>query len=209
LGFTSAGGDTRLLRRLDQAQVQLETGKTLPEFLLEYDTLIAVTAISTFDLPVDFNRLHEEYEAYYLDTEGTGRIRVPRRNYSEAWDSYGPVADEGEVEEEDATRPSVWVLRQSTGFMVPTPTEAFSLYLTYYKHDVLPSDLGADDTNLWLTHAPEALIGEAGVRAAAIARDSEAMQIFSGRRDAGVRALLGDIIERQLAGRSLIMGRNK
>lgn len=197
--------DTTILASLDQAQEQLETGKSLPEFLLVYDAVIAVTAdVATFSLPTGFLRMHDDYQLYYIDTD-EGVVTVPLRQPGEALASYGYLNEDGSVN----TRPKVWTRRgKTTGFMTPTPTEAFDFLLTYYKADTRPSELGADETNLWLTNMSEVLIGEAGMRAASVARDPDGVTIFKARRDAGNLSKLGEIVEDELAGRGLIMGRN-
>lgn len=200
-----ATSDITILASLDQAQEQLETGKSLPEFLLVYDQIIAVTAdVATFSLPEGFLRLHDDYELYYVDTD-QGVVNVPLRNHGEALAAYGYLDEDGSVN----TRPRVWTRRgKTTGFMTPTPTEAFDLKLTFYKADARPSTLGASDTNLWLTNMSEVLIGEAGMRASANARDPDGVALFRARRDAGNLSKLGEIVEDELAGRGLIMGRN-
>lgn len=206
LGFRSNLATT-IAAQLDATQRQLEMGKTLPWFLITYDALLPYTANAdgTIDLPTDFLRMHDEHDFYYVEEDtNTVRVVTPRKNYTEARTTYGDTEDASE-----ATRPTVIVLRGRTdALLYPVPTEDFDLYLTYYHSEPLPSTLAGGETNEWLTIVPELIIGEAGLRSAALARDKDAMTIFSGRRDAGQRALMGEIVEQEIAGRPLLMARN-
>lgn len=198
--------DTTILAAFDAAQRQLELGKTLPWFLITYDAELAYVANSpTLDLPEDFIRLTDEYDPYYIEASSTNvRIPILRKNYTEGRDAYGNTDDPS-----DATRPKVFVIRTRTDLLFyPIPTESFSVFLTYYAKQPLVSTLAADGENEWLREASEVLIGEAGLRVASMTRDKDALGIFSARRDAGQRALMGEIIEQEIALRPLIMGRN-
>ena len=55
---------------------------------------------------------------------------------------------------------------------------------------------------------PDVLIGMAGMRVAAILRDKGAYDQFAQRANLAGKSLMGDIIEDELAGRGLVMGRN-
>jgi hypothetical protein len=62
--------------------------------------------------------------------------------------------------------------------------------------------------NAWLQYAPNYLIGLAGVMVAGDLRDKGAEQKFNTMAQIGHKALIGDIVEDELAGRPLVMGRN-
>src|SRR3982751_3369172 len=86
LGFRQTQ-DAAIVAALQQAQRDLEHGKTLPNWMLEVDSPIAVTAnVSTVATPSLFLRLHEEYQPYYLDANGQ-RVYLPRKNLMEAQDA--------------------------------------------------------------------------------------------------------------------------
>lgn len=201
--------DSTIIAKLQEAQRQLELGRTLPNFLISYDEEITVTA-STAEvaLPARFIRLVDEYDMYYTNTYGN-RVFIPRRNYTEAYQAY--VAS-GEADASDVTEdtsegyPQVFVLKnKTTAILVPTPTVSFTMYLTcYVGAEILDSEI----ENSWLLNAPDVLIGLAGMKVAATLRDKGAIELFSGQYKLGLGGLLGDIIEDELAGRGLVMGRN-
>ncbi len=193
---------------LMQAQRELELGKTLPNFLLTYDELIAVTAdTAEIVLPERFIRFSDEYEIYYTNSNGA-RVFLPRRNYTEAYTAYVASGEEDDSAIIPATGSygQVIVQRGKTGaLIVPTPTISYSLYLTFYQGAEI---LDAEIENAWLLNAPDYLIGLAGGIVAGNLRDKDAMSVFASQATRGQRALMGDIIEDELAGRGLVMGRN-
>lgn len=200
LGFRQTQ-DAAIVSALQIAQRDLEHGKTLPDWLLAYDEPITVVAgTATVATPTGFLRLHDEHALYYLSVPEGLRVAIPRRNPEEAYDAYGGV------EWDDSDYPAVMVLRgNSTIAFVPTPQTSFTAYLTYYKGaEVLTSEM----ENAWLANAPNYLIGMAGMNVASDLRDAGALQKFTAMARLGGQGYLGDIIETELAGRPLIMGRN-
>lgn len=198
MGFRTTLEST-IIRALNSVQRGLEEGLSLPEFLLVYDAEITVTADdANITLPSGFLRLHDSYEMYYVDSE-EGRTYIPLRNDTEARSAYGDV--------EDSTHAIVWVRRSKTaGILVPTPTESATYYLTYYKAEpVLSTDV---TTNKWLDNLPDVMVGAAGLEVAQAARDKDAMGFFQQRLNRGERIRMGGIVDSELQGRPLIMGRN-
>lgn len=208
LGFRQTQ-DTTIIAKLQEAQRELELGNTLPNFLLSYDSPITVTASSAaISLPTRFIRFHDDYELYYITSQGR-QVFLPRRNYMEAYQAYigsGEPTDEGSVVLSNSDYPLVVVQRGKTaGLLIPTPLVSFTAYLTCYVGAAL---LDADIENAWLANAPDVLIGLAGMWCAGIMRDKGAMEVFTQRYKLGRAGVLADTVEDELAGRGLVMGRN-
>lgn len=207
LGFRQTQ-DTAILAALKEAQRNLELGKTLPSWLVEFDTPISITSGSNIvTLPTGFIRLHDEYDLYYINSSGAN-VFISRKNYKEAYQAFvasgGP--DDGVANNQTSPYPRAFViLNKVEGILIPTPTVSFTAYLTYYKAAAV---LDTDIENAWLLHAPDYLIGLAGMTVAGNLRDKDALSEFTRRAKLGGSGLMGDIIEDELAGRPLIMGRN-
>lgn len=202
-----AGSDTTIIRALQTAQRDLEQGKTLPNFLLEFDASITVTADDPLvTLPTGFLRLHDDYDMYYVNSD-LARVFLPRRNYTEAYQAYVASGEEDDsAAVSDSAYPKVVVYRNSAqAVLIPTPTVSFTAKLTYYKAAAL---LDSDIENAWLANSANYLIGMAGLHVAGPLRDKDAMSYFSMMLKAGASSHLGDIIDDELMGRGLVMGRN-
>lgn len=199
LGFRQTQ-DAAIIAALKQAQRDLELGRTLPDWLLVYDAPITVVGnVATAALPERFLRFHEEYQMYYLNSDGKP-VGLPVRRPEEAYDAYGTQ------EHAPPVYPSVVVLRgDGMVTFVPVPTVSFTARLTYYRGaEVLDSEL----ENAWLKRAANYLIGLAGTMVAGDLRDAGAQQKFASMAQIGQRGYIGDVVETELAGRPLIMGRN-
>lgn len=207
LGFRQTQ-DSSIIAALQSAQRTLELGHTLPSWLLVYDQPIAVTANNAaITLPTRFLRFHDDYQLYYVNS-GSANVFIPRKNYTEAYEAYVASGEEDDSAVIDTTNqyPSVFVPRgKATALLLPTPTVSFTAYLTFYQGAAI---LNSDVENAWLLNAPDYLIGEAGMQVAGDLRDKDALSRFQAMRDRGGRSFLGDVIEDELAGRPLVMGRN-
>lgn len=206
LGFRQTQ-DQAIVAALLEAQRDLELGKTLPNFLLEFDAPITVVADNAnISLPVGFIRMSDDYDMYYNNEFGAP-VTLPRQTYTDAQRAYVASGEPNTVPLEWSDNyPAVVVIRnKTTALLVPTPKVDFTAYLTYYKAD---QKLDSDIENKWLANAPDALIGRAGMTVAYNLRDKDALTRFTQQAKMGSAALLGDIIEDELAGRALIMGRN-
>ena len=204
LGFRQTQ-DAAIIAALKQAQRELELGKTLPEWLRVFVTTLITPGSGVVTMPEGFIRLSDEMPVYYVTTEGA-LVMLPHRMNDEAFDAY--MAGESFTEPEANTYPQVFILRSKTqGVLYPIPTVTTLTTIVipcYLKADVLDSDI----ENLWLEHAPDYLIGIAGGIVAGQLRDVGAAQVFTSQAQRGQRALIGDIVEDELAGRPLMMGRN-
>jgi|SRR5882757_7111071 len=207
LGFRNTQ-DTSIIAALKEAQRDLELGRTLPSWLVEFDTPIAVTANdNVIALPTGFIRFHDEYDLYYINSDNAN-VFIPRRNYTEAYQAFVASGEPNDAAVIDQTSsfPSVVVqLNKAEAILIPTPTTSFTAYLTYYKAAAV---LDSETENAWLLHAPNVLVGMAGMIVAGNVRDKDALSEFTRRASMGQKSLMGDIVEDELAGRGLIMGRN-
>jgi len=199
LGFRQTQ-DAAIIAALKQTQRDLEAGKTLPEWLVTYAEPLATPAgVATVALPLRFLRLHEEYPPYYLNSSGA-KVWLPRKNAIEATEAYPLTSNPS-----GTVYPHVTVFQASNIVLVPAPSAALTIYLTYYRGaDVLDTDI----ENLWLANAANYLIGLAGVFIAGDLRDAGAASKFTMMAKSGAQAYLGNIVDDELMGRPLIMGRN-
>ena len=199
LGFRQTQ-DSAIIAALMQVQRDLESGKSLPSWMLVFDAPIAVTTnVATATLPTGFLRFHEDYNPYYVNSSG-GVVSVPRRRDDEATEAYPATAPAS------GSYPQVFVQRNKTTIeLVPKPMVTFTMYLTYYKAGLL---LDSDIENVWLANAANYIIGLAGVQVAGDVRDKGAAEKFALMAKMGNAAYMGGIVDEELAGRPLIMGRN-
>lgn len=200
LGFRQTQ-DAAIIAALQATQRDLEAGKTLPNWLLAFDVEVPVTAgTAAIVMPTGFLRLHDDYDLYYLTSENVP-VSLPRKTPQEAQEAYpeATVVNSGGY-------PKVMVLQNQTrARLVPTPTVSFTAYLTYYKAaDLLTTDI----ENAWLAKAPDYMVGLAGMKVAGNVRDAGALQAFTSMAKLGGQGYMGEVIEQELAGRPLIMGRD-
>lgn len=199
--------DATIIRALQTAQRDLEQGKSLPNFLIEFDATIDVTANNdTITLPTNFLRLHDDYDLYYVNS-GSARVFLPRRNYTEAYQAYVASGEEDDsVVTSNSEYPKVVVYRnQTTAILIPTPTVSFTAKLTYYKKAAV---LNSDAENEWLANSANYLIGMAGIHVAGPLRDKDAMAYFTTMLKSGAASHMGQIVDDELMGRGLVMGRD-
>jgi hypothetical protein len=207
LGFRQTQ-DAAIVAALKQVQRDLEAGKTLPNWMLVFNAPITVTAsVATATLPTGFLRVHEDYPLYWTNSENA-KVFIPRRNFTEAYQAFvaSGSEDDSAAVPSGTAYPSVYVQRNKTTIeLIPTPTVTFTAFLTYYKAGVV---LDTDVENVWLANAANYIVGLAGMQVAGDLRDAGALQKFTTMAKMGSQSYLGDIIEDELAGRALIMGRN-
>jgi len=192
--------DASIVAALKQAQRDAELGQTLPNWLVAFNApLNVIQPFGAVDAPPGFIRLHDEYPMFYFGPDGD-TVSIPRRNQTEAIAAYGQAPAVA------GTYPQVMSVLNKTLFgLYPAPGVSFTAYLNYYKAEpVLDSDI----ENQWLKYAPNYIVGMAGVHVAGDLRDRAAAEKFNLMARIGQKALLGDIVEDELAGRPLIMGRN-
>lgn len=199
LGYKTAL-DTSLIDALNSVKRTLETGVSLPDFLLVYDAPITVTAASeAIVLPTGFLRTSDKFDMYYVTTEG-GKVKIPLKTEAEGRAAYGDLTD--------LQYAKVWALRGKTaGVVIPVPTLSYTYYLTYYK---AADDFSlGNETNLWLSNLPDILIGTAGLEVCNAIGYKDGESYFLRRLQRGEKARMGGIVDAELQGRALVMGRNK
>lgn len=202
LGFRKDGNslESKIVLTLQEAQRDLEKGKTLPRFLLQEDVSVALASgASTAALPTGFLRESDENTLHYFKS-GSDKPHYLARRYLK--DAREALLDSDDVA---AGPPSVYVVRKSTFDFIITADTDYTLYLDYYK---AADSLAADVENAWLANAPEWLIGEAGLRIAKDLRDKSAVIIFSDMRTSGRAAAFGEDIAGELAAGPIEMGAN-
>jgi len=197
LGFTSNQSD-KIILRLQEAQRELEMGKTLPPFLLrESQTLSLLTGTSSVALPTGFLRIDDAFRPYFIAVGATSPTFVDvKRNYSDALEANYSDETEG---------PKVMVVRKST---VDFITQADANYTIVWQYYASGAPLTGEIENEWLANGAEWLIGEAGWRMAMDKRDKDAISIFDGLRKMGRAAVFGEIIADEEASGPLLMGVN-
>jgi hypothetical protein len=197
LGFAIRQSD-KIILRLQEAQRELEAGKTLPKFLLQEEQPLSLVAGSrTVVLPERFLRIDDDYMPYFIASGATAKTYVPIiRSLGDALRDN--VAD-------GAGTPPVIVVRKNVLDFVVVPDVNYTIIWQYYKGaELLTSEIEND----WLAHAPDWLIGEAGWRMAMDARDKDAMTLFDALRKSGRAATFGEVIASEEASGMLQMGMN-
>lgn len=197
LGFASRQSD-KIVLRLQEAQRELEAGKTLPPFLLqEEQTLSLLTGTSTVATPSGFLRIDDAFKPYFIASGETAPTFLQvKRNFTDAFEANFDGESQG---------PKVMVVRKATIDFINNADVDYTVIWQYYKAaDLLVTDI----ENAWLLHAPDWLIGEAGWRMAMDARDKDAVVIFDNLRKTGRAATFGEIVAGEEASGPLIMGAN-
>lgn len=199
LGFWPAGHskEATIILRMQEAQRDLERGKTLPRFLLqEGATLSLLSGASTVALPAGFLREGDNKIRYY-DTEGNPTF-IFRKYLNDAIEAQALPTGE-------TSAPQIYVIRNTLIDFITVADQAYTLYWDYYKAgDLLTSNI----ENAWLANAPEWLIGFAGKRIAADVRDPDAVSLFQDMEKSARAAWFADDITLELSGGPLVMGAN-
>lgn len=199
LGFRT-GLDSLIILRLQEAQRDLEKGKTLPRFLIQQDyTVTLLAGAHTVALPTGFIRMVDDQRPHFTPSNSDTPVFLTRKYLDDALISKIRTDDE-------ARAPSIYVIRQATIDFVTTADVAYAFTLSYYK---AAATLDADVENAWLANASEWIIGEAGGRLAMDLRDKQAIEIFQVLEKKGRAAVFGEDIVEELADGPLAMGSNQ
>lgn len=197
LGFASRQSD-KIILRLQEAQRELELGKTLPKFLLQENQILTLlNGTSTVALPTRFLRVSDDNLPYYSTSDGSPVYLPIVRQWSDAikaqWLNGAKSA------------PKVGVIRKTVVDFINNSDKEYTIIWSYYKAAAL---LTTDIENEWLADAPEWLIGEAGWRMAMDTRDKDATMLFDTLRKTARAAVFGEIIASDDSEGQLIMGAN-
>lgn len=203
LGFRKSGNtlEQHIILRLQEAQRDLERGKTLPRFLLQEDQTLTLTAATHSSAkPTGFLRESDENRLHYFVLGSDKPIFLARRYYIDA------VIAQLVHDDELPRAPSVYVIRNSTIDFITTADITYTLRWDYYKAAEL---LTTDIENEWLANAPEWLIGEAGYRIAMSTRDKDAVALFNDLRTSARAATFAEDLAAELASGPLHIGANQ
>jgi hypothetical protein len=200
LGFATRQTD-KIILRLQEAQRELEMGKSLPRFLVQEDQTLTIAAGTNYAvLPTNFLRVDDSYQPFYraVGNDLPTYLTIKR---------YETEARQANFSGESSDNPTVMVLRKFVAEFINPVTTTLNVTWQYFKR---ASVLTGNIENEWLadTGAPEWLIGEAGYRMAKNLRDKDAMADFDDMRKTARAAVLGEIIEHEESTGPLIMGAN-
>ena len=189
------------LLELDLFQkMTLEKGPIMPDFLIERDTTVALTAANRrFTLPTNFLReLDEDETLFILDDDGVYHP-MEKMDYEDPIDqSQFTSADTGSL-------PLVYSLEGLYGYTWPIPTVNRTLKMNFYATGGTVADDGVE--TVWLKHASDLLLGGAGTIINALyVKDAEAATVFAAMEQRGMARLITEQTARAEAGRSRRMG---
>lgn len=88
----------------------------------------------------------------------------------------------------------------------PKPDKEYLLLLSAYYRDVPFTELGADESNLWMTEGQGLLFNEVGRACAMILRDSEAVKFFSMEAEKAKNNLSRKSLERRYVNQHFTLG---
>lgn len=204
-GFRIAGNaaEATIIKRLQEAQRDLEKGKTLPRFLLQEDqTLLLPAGQHALALPTGFVREDDDNRLHFVSSDTNMPLYLKPMRYSSA---VLEVTTQQRPDEPtlQTVAPSVYVIRKTTVDFITIADQDYNLVWNYYKADDL---LTSNIENGWLREASEWLIGEAGGRFALDIRDPDAKTLFDEMLQKGRAAVFGDILADEDAMGPLIMG---
>jgi hypothetical protein len=199
LGFRgSSYQSTAIVTALQDVQVELEMGPTLPWFLES-----EILSVSTQDeeerlaLPDGFIKEIDDGALWYYDGTATSA--------SDVWTEL----KKDELEYLRKTYPgegipSHYNLQGEYMRLFPTPdASTYTLKLLCYLKDTV---LSANVENKWLEHTPRLLIGLAGVELAGDTRDQSAIDKFMNMASAARLVLANFETAREEAGQRRVMG---
>jgi hypothetical protein len=208
LGFLRPGHSQTndIIQCLQEAQRDLEQGKTLPRFLLLEDQTITLNAGSrAVALPSDFLRADDGNQLYFIAPDS--HLRHYLKQYRYYRDAVIAIESQQRPDQPAATTmvPAVYSIRQSTIDFVTIADNTYTMTWNYYRKDAI---LDSNIENLWLANADRWLIGEAGIRMAADKRDAGAVQLFTRMMQEGRKAVYADDLAFEDAAGPTAMGAN-
>lgn len=196
LGFAFRSAD-RIVLRMQEAQRELEMGKTLPKFLLRLEVLAVTAGTNSVALPTGFLRLDNSIQPYYFDADGEiNYIKVVR----DLHDAQTYYLGTGET-----SAPLVMTILNGVVYFINTFDANYSIIWSYYK---AADPLTTNIENSWLANAPECIIGEAGWRMAMDLRDAAAVGLFDTMRKTARLALFSETVADEETDGPLVMGAN-
>jgi len=197
VGFRASGHlqEPMFGRRLQEAQRDLERGKTLPRFLLlEDQTLFLAAGTHNITYPFGFLRDDDDNRIHYTPIGTNVPFYLTPMRYNDAVRvmSMRQRPDEPHL---TTTAPLVYTFRNSDIDFITVADVDYTFNWNYYGQAAILNAFG--DTNLWLQYAPEWLIGEAGERVARSLRDADALAEFQEMKTKARAAIFGDQIAKE------------
>ncbi len=196
LGFRS-DKSAEIILALQDVQVQLEKGKTLPFFLkTEVQNRNTVSGEERVPIPTDFIREYDEDPLWYFNGSAA--------DVEDVWTSL--AKDDLQVLRDTYPgegAPKAYHLDHLYYRIFPTPDAAYNLKHIFYKNDM---GLSSDIENLWLEHEPWLLIGMAGQMISGALSNDHAFALFQKWETEGRARMFGDTQARQHNSRRYIMG---
>lgn len=186
---------TEILAALNEAQDELETGRTLPIFLKEEDaTLVFAADEYSIALPSGFIKIVKDEQPYRVDaSSGDVTFLVPT-DFKRGMQLYGSA---------EAGDPVAYAIRESTIRIFPATSEALTLTYSYWKH---ADDITSGAENSWLANYPYVIIGMGALKIARDIRDSGAVKNAEAMLLEWRPRMLSGIIERETDERDFFMG---
>lgn len=206
LGFLAPGhGQTNdVIQCLQEAQRDLERGKTLPKFLLlEDQPLLLAVGEHEVPLPEDFLRADDNNPLYYVADDS--HLAHYLQQYRYYRDAVHAVASQQRPDQPMQTTDAPWlyVIRKDVIDFITFADRSYDLVWNYYRRDAV---LTTNIENLWLANAAEWLIGEAGIRMAADKRDKGGIELFTNVMQKGRMAVYADDLAAEDAAGPIAMG---
>ena len=166
LGFRS-DQSANILLQIPVAIRRLENAPTKPWFLLsEYTTSVTVIEEGRLALPDDFIEEHDEDGLSIYSDDDEEWIPLVKNDLDTLQGLYGSTSG----------FPTGYALTGNYFRFFPIPDEIYTLRMLYFKRDDELVD--GTDTNGFLTHVPELLMGRVGLRIAQALRDKDAIVVF-------------------------------
>jgi hypothetical protein len=189
--------DSEIIDALQDAQVELERGPTLPWFLeAEVSSISTVSGEERVKLPSDFIREWDDDPLWYYNASA-----------ADVGDVWVPLAkDELEILRETypgSGAPLGYNLDAKYFRLFPTPDAIYVLKMIYYKHDQV---LSTNIENLWLEHYPLLLVGMAGGALTSGTRDKDGITLFAKMEIKNRRIMIIDTEARTHASKRYVMG---
>lgn len=208
LGFLPVGHaqTNDIISCLQEAQRDLEKGKTIPRFLLrENETLTILENQTQVALPVRFLRPDDDNPLSYVGTDSNLRqYLTPYRYYREAVEAL-QSQQRPDQPALGTDAPSVYVILNDVVDFIVKVDRKYTFTWNYYEGDAV---LTSNIENKWLKFAPEWLIGEAGIRMALDKRDEGGVQLFTAMMQKARMAVFGDDVARDESFAPIAMGAN-
>lgn len=188
-----------IVRRMKEAQRDLEAGKTLPKFLLQEEQALTVPiavpgAISSgVALPSGFLRL-EDQDTIRFQIAGQGKLFFVKVAASVGL-ALETVSATSEVVQPG--QPKVVAFRKAGMIFIPGADRVYNLLWSYYKAAVV---LDVNVENEWLADTrggSDLLIGETGMRVSKFLRNASAYDLFEQMRNTARASLFGEIVAQE------------